>query len=78
MSKILRATVLSLMLVLLLAGCGGGDGTDQAEDAAQTDAADQTTTDQPASEHPTSEHPTGEHPTTDKPDSAQTKADHPN
>jgi len=83
MSKILRATVLSLMLVLLLAGCGGGDGTDQAEDAAQTDAAEQTTTDQPASdqpasEHPTSEHPAGEHPTADKPDSAQTKADHPN
>jgi hypothetical protein len=77
MSKILRATVLSLMLVLLLAGCGGGDGADQAEDATQTEAADKATADQPASEHPDSEHPAGEHPAADEPDSAQAKADHP-
>jgi hypothetical protein len=72
MSKILRATVLSLMLVFILAGCGGGDGTDQAEDATQTDAAEKATADQPASEHPDSEHPAA-----DEPDSAQAKADHP-
>jgi len=72
MSKILRATVLSLMLVLMLAGCGGGDGAEQAEDATKTDAAEQATTDQP-----TSEHPAGEHPAADEPDTAQTKADHP-
>ncbi len=77
MSKILRATVLSLILVFLLAGCGGGDGTDQAEDAAQTDAAEQAPTDHPTSEHPTSEHPASEHPAADKPDTAQAKADHP-
>jgi hypothetical protein len=72
MYKILRATVLSLMLVFILAGCGGGDGTDQAEDATQTDAAEKATADQPASEHPDSEHPAA-----DEPDSAQAKADHP-
>ena len=72
MSKILRATVLSLMLVLMLAGCGGGDGAEQAEDATKADAAEQTTT-----ENPTSEHPAGEHPAADEPDTAQAKADHP-
>ncbi len=82
MSKILRATVLSLMLVLMLAGCGGGDGAEQAEDATKADAAEQTTTENPTSEHPdsehpTSEHPAGEHPAADEPDTAQAKADHP-
>lgn len=77
MSKILRATVLSLMLVFILAGCGGGDGTDQAEDATQTDAAEKATTDHPTSEQPASEHPAGEHPAADEPDTAQAKADHP-
>ena len=72
MSKILRATVLSLMLVLMLAGCGGGDGAEQAEDATKADAAEEATTEQS-----TSEHPAGEHPAADEPDTAQTKADNP-
>ena len=70
MYKILSAIVLSLMMVLLLTGCGGGDGTDQANDAEEAG-----TVEKANAEHPTNEHPAG-----DQPDSAKVdhpKADHP-
>ena len=75
MVKVLRAMFLSLMLLSLLAGCGGGE---EAEDAEQTGAAEQATSEHPT-EHPTedaTEHPT-EHPASDHPDSATAKSDHP-
>ena len=69
MSKKLCAIAMALMLMFLLAGCGG-DSADTATDEAKSEA---------SAEHPTgdakkAEHPTGEHPTADA-DTA--KADHP-
>ncbi len=70
MSKTLLATVLSLMLVFLLAGCGG-DAADTAEGTAKTDAAEA------HSEHPTSDAETAEHPTADKASSEHPTDEHP-
>ncbi len=83
MSKKLFVAVMSLMLMFVLAGCGG-DTAEQASDEATTEATeahaehptgDDKTAEHPAAEHPTDEHPAAEHPTGDAADS--TKTDHP-
>jgi hypothetical protein len=65
MSRKTSAIVLSLMLVLLLAGCG--DNTEKADDAAPAG-----TTEEVKSEHPKAEHPHG-----GEADSVAVKSEHP-
>jgi len=73
MSKILSASVLSLMMVLLLAGCGGEDGAAETSDKA---AAEHPVAEKAASEHPTPEHPHSAE--TDSVKAEHSKSDHPN
>lgn len=80
MSKVTLATVLSLMLVLLLAGCGGdyNDKATEAKDAPEAGAAKQAGSEHPKGEHPKAEHPAGDHPDSAKAHGEQPKSDHPN
>ena len=71
MSKLLSALVLSLMMVIFLAGCGG-DGAEKAGDGAKTEAVDKAHAD-----HPKADHPEGDHPKSDHPKSDEKKSDHP-
>jgi len=76
MSKILSASVLSLMMVLLLAGCGGEDGADAAAETSDKAAAEHPVAEKAASEHPTPEHPHSAE--TDSVKAEHSKSDHPN
>jgi len=77
MFRILSTAVLSLMMVFLLTGCGGGDGTEKAEDAAKAVGTEHPQAEHPKAEHPKSDHPNSEHPSADDADSSQAKSEHP-
>jgi len=75
MTKKISVILLSLTMVVFLAGCGG-NSTEKA-DGANTPAVEKTHSEHPTADKQSSEHPKAEHPKSEHPKADDSKSDHP-